>query len=273
MRQLWTRSGPAVRAGDTPSRNGSRKNYGILYEARDWVCDFDLPELHRTSPYQFPVDVDITSLVCDGYIISRSRRICIILELTVPMEENIEYWHQIKLGKYSTLQSPGWHIHYFSIEVGCRGFVPPRFSGISRLLGFDTSEFKRLRDNLQLVVRKCSYIIWLNRFNKDFNSTFRISVDGLSSTHAPSVSDKQVFPLSQEEKTRISNNRSAALLKLRASTNRKAALVRLRASKFKYRPVSPLHGSLPETVGTASSGIKVKPTLPVIASMRIFFRR
>ena len=124
-----------VRAGGTPFRSGAHKDFGILHNARDWACDFDLPELHSVNPYQFPAVVNITSLICDGYIISKSQRICIILELTVPMEENIEYWHHFKLGKYGELQSQGWTLHHFSIEVGCRGFVPRRFSGICRKLG------------------------------------------------------------------------------------------------------------------------------------------
>jgi hypothetical protein len=226
-----------VRAGGTPSRGSPRKDFGILHEGRDWICDFDLPELHSTTTYQFPADVDATSLVCDGYILSRSRRICIILELTVPMEENIEYWHQTKLGKYGELQSQGWTLHHLVIEVGCRGFVPPRFSGICRQLGFDSAGFKRMRDNLQLVARKCSYVIWLNRFNKDFNSSFRISVDGLS-TQGDAVLTKQVSQLSHAEKARITGNREAALLRLRESRNRKTALLRLRTSKFKYKPVN-----------------------------------
>src|SRR5690606_25370620 len=73
-----------VRAGGFPSRSRGCKSFGILSQARDWMCDFDLPELHKNSTYKFPSDIDITSLVCDGFIISRSTRICIILELTVP---------------------------------------------------------------------------------------------------------------------------------------------------------------------------------------------
>ncbi len=249
-----------IRAGGIPPRSMARKNFGILHEARDWTCDFHLPELHKDSTYQFPSDVDITSLMCDGYIISHSKRICIILELTVPMEENIEYWHQTKLDKYGTLHSTGWKLHYFAIEIGCRGFVPNRFSGISRQLGFDSLEFKRLRDNLQLVSRKCSYVIWLNRFNKDFNTSFRVSVDGLSATHTPHIISEQVIStqvplvpskLAKEDQARILNNRNSALLKLRESRNRKAALHKLRTKnqvlyKAKRKPIPQ---QLPDSLG------------------------
>jgi hypothetical protein len=36
----------------------------------------------------------------DGFVISRKHRICVGIELTVPMEHNISDWHQSKLKKY-----------------------------------------------------------------------------------------------------------------------------------------------------------------------------
>ena len=100
------------------------------------------------------------------------------------------------------------------IEVGCRGYIPPRFTSYMRQLGFSSPDTRKLRDNIQLVTRKCSYIIWINRFNKDFNSTLRVSVDGdllpVSSSSTPTAT---VVPLSQEVKDRISRNRESALVK------------------------------------------------------------
>ena len=141
-----------------PRRGSSRKDFGILGCARDWSCDFDLPEFHQGGRYQIPLDVDLSTL-CDGFIISRSKKVFIILELTVPMEENLEKWHQEKLEKYSKLLCPGWQVHLFVLEIGCRGFVPPRFRFCFSQLGFTSSEIRYLHDSLQLVARKCSYII------------------------------------------------------------------------------------------------------------------
>ncbi len=210
---------------------------GILNEARDWVCDFDLADLHSNTHYQFPINLDV-GLRCDGYILSRSKCICIILELTVPMEEHIEHWHQVKSDKYGNLFKPGWTFYCFAIEIGCRGFVPPRFSSITRRLGFSSSEFRQLRDNLQLVARKCSYVIWLNRFNKDFNSTIRITADGdsMDDGHVPDPSvhtavvdnpGDGAIEIDPALKTRASRNREAALLRLRESNNRRAARLKL----------------------------------------------
>jgi len=153
-------------------------DFGILSEAKDWVCDFDLPDLRQGSPYAFPVDVDATSIKIDGYIISRSKKICILIELTVPFEHNIEHWHFEKLEKYQSELSHirDWKLSYLILEVGCRGWIPGRFFSIVRNIGFVGREARRIYNNLQLVARKCSYVIWLNRFNKDFQSSTRITV-------------------------------------------------------------------------------------------------
>ena len=146
------------------------------------MVDFHLPELHQNHSYQIPFDVDVSPLMCDGFIISHSKKVFILLELTVPMEENIEKWHTEKSEKYSKLVCPGWQVHQLVLEVGCRGFISSRTVGLLRKLGLTAPETRVLRNNLQLVVRKCSYVIWINRFNKNFNSALRVSVDGVSFT-------------------------------------------------------------------------------------------
>jgi hypothetical protein len=95
------------------------------------------------------------------------------------MEENIEYWHAEKLDKYQKEFSHvcDWKIIFVMLEVGCRGWVPPRFSTLMRKLGFTSREIRNSISNVQLLVRKCSYTIWINRYNKDF-SPIRITIDG-----------------------------------------------------------------------------------------------
>ena len=50
----------------------------------------------------FPHDVAVTGHRPDGFLISRQTKICIILELTVPLEENIKSRHVKKTEKYNT---------------------------------------------------------------------------------------------------------------------------------------------------------------------------
>ena len=216
-----------VPAGKVPPRGVTRKDFGLLDLARDWSCDFHLPEFHKYSPYHIPLEVDISTLMCDGFIISRSKKIFIVLELSVPMEENIENRHQEKLKKYSKLVCPGWEVFLLIFEIGCRGFVV----SLVRKLGFTPPETRKLRDNLQLVARRCSYIVWINRFNKDFNTTLRVSVDGVSITDEASLA----VPLSAVVRDRITHNRESALLRLRARQNRRAALLKLTGKGVRYR--------------------------------------
>ena len=93
-----------VKAGEKscPGMVTKSRNLNVLAEARDWVCDFDLPDLRGDGPpYAFPVDIDANDLRCDGYIVSRSRKICIPIRLTVPFEDIIERWHLEKMERYS----------------------------------------------------------------------------------------------------------------------------------------------------------------------------
>ena len=99
-----------------------------------------------------------------------------------------------------------------------------------RKLGLTAPESKALRDILQLTARKCSYVIWINRFNKNFNPTLRISSDGVSLTEGSSAVHVQ-SSLSKDVQDRVSRSRNSAFLRLRASRNRRTALVKLRESR------------------------------------------
>ena len=57
---------------------------------------------------------------------SNSTKKVILIELTCPCEENMEKWHDEKLSKYlplkTTIESNGWSVHLFAVEVGAKGF-------------------------------------------------------------------------------------------------------------------------------------------------------
>jgi Reverse transcriptase (RNA-dependent DNA polymerase). len=148
------------------------KVYSMLNHANDWCCDFDLPEWRSAgSAYVFPFEVCATPLKMDGYVLSRNSRICFGIELTCPMEENIEKWHQSKLAKYeneisSEAKKNGWRFYSIIIEVGARGWVPT--STLSALTRLGLPAAKSLANRLSFIALKSSYIIWLNRFNQDF---------------------------------------------------------------------------------------------------------
>ena len=161
-----------VRAGAGMCKSSVTKLRGILGLARDWECDFDLPEFRSPlSKYLFPPEVCATPLKMDGYVMSRKHRICVGIELTVPMEHNIAKWHQSKLLKYENelrieAERNNWTFHSCVVEVGARGWIPP--SLISSLNKLGLPSVKNLSNDLSLLAMKSSYLIWLNRFNREF---------------------------------------------------------------------------------------------------------
>ena len=83
-----------VKAGSSvPKQPDKAPTFGLLDKARDWICDFDLPEFHPNgSQLVFPHVVCPTPLRIDGFIISMSAKVCIAgPELTVPLEEWISH--------------------------------------------------------------------------------------------------------------------------------------------------------------------------------------
>ena len=161
-----------VRAASVRARN--YRHLGLLANARDWTCDFDLPEFHRPPRPSFglPADVGVTSNRIDSFIVSRQTRNFIAgPELTVPMEENVDNQHSINTKRYGDMATQllgGWHLGgLLCLEMGCRGVDPPSFRNVVRLLALSSKEVAQLRDACAYVARYCSYLIWLNPHKRD----------------------------------------------------------------------------------------------------------
>ena len=111
-----------VKPSDKAAKPNTKKTIsGILNEANDWKIDSDLPEFQRDlNEFVFPFWICSTDLKPDCVIFSMQRKICIILEMTVPMDINIEKWHSVKLEKYQAgIQQEAnkdWSIHVYPIE-------------------------------------------------------------------------------------------------------------------------------------------------------------
>ena len=78
---------------------------------------------------------------------SEVAKTLIIGELTVPSEDNIADAEFRKRAKYTTLVSncrdAGWEVSFYTIEVGCRGYVAFSFRHYLRFLGISNSTIKR----------------------------------------------------------------------------------------------------------------------------------
>ena len=149
--------------------------------------------------------------------------------------------------------------HYLILEVGCRGFIPSRFFPMLRQLGFASRESRRLHNSLQLIARRCSYIIWVNRYNRDFRPfrfTEALSKAALTSAEAIRAEKNRLsalailqkkrassvpLPLTSDQFARATRNRALALVvrahktvtaqAARAQKNRQKALAILQSKK------------------------------------------
>ena len=50
--------------------------------------------------FVFPTHICATDALPDGFVFSNKLKICVVLEVTSPLEENIPYWHNVKKAKY-----------------------------------------------------------------------------------------------------------------------------------------------------------------------------
>ena len=113
----------------------------------------------------------MTDLEPDGYIISYSKRIVIIVELTVPAEDNVRKWHSEKTEKYNDIKKnaeKGWTVFTLALECGVRGWTPNFFYSDLRRLGLPPKDITDLTTLVIDAARKSSYVIFINRGNKQF---------------------------------------------------------------------------------------------------------
>ena len=141
---------------------------GILHYASDWVLLADL-----NSNYCFPVHIAFTQLRPDITIFSNSLRKVILIELTCPCEENMQSWHSTKINKYlalkTVIESNGWCVELFAVEVGARGYCSKSLLCCFKKLGFNNTCIRNTIKKLSKSSMECSFCIWLARNNKHWD--------------------------------------------------------------------------------------------------------
>ena len=84
----------------------------------------------------------------------------------------MEKRHLQKTQKYEQeLTSAVYEMHYMIVEVGARGGLPDTLRRRLRRLGFTKKEVGLVVEECVLMVRRCSFVIWCQRFNPDFVAT------------------------------------------------------------------------------------------------------
>ena len=148
---------------------------GILHQASDWVLLADLD-----NNYCFPVHIAFTQLRPDITIFSIVLREVILIELTCPCKENMESWHSTKINKYlalkATIESNGWSMELFAVEVGARGYCSKSILCCLKKLCFNNTLIRNNIKNFSKSSMECSFCIWLARNNKEWTSTTNLKV-------------------------------------------------------------------------------------------------
>lgn len=139
----------------------SRKPWGqnLLSGATDWNVAADLKDaLH------FPRHIVQTRERPDIVIWSDSTRQVLLVELTVPWEENMEAAFERKKTRYETLRADceerGWSCHVLPIEVGCRGFIGHTMITYLCKIGLTNRARKSATQRLQTAAEQASSWIW-----------------------------------------------------------------------------------------------------------------
>jgi hypothetical protein len=140
----------------------------VFCEANDWalMMDFD----HKRI--SLPVDIYVTDQRPDIIIISRSTKVVILVELTCPVEENIEAAAIRKEAKYHQLcedinsdKKTNWKCHLMTIEAGSRGFIAKSMYKFIRTLNASGRYASQTCKHISRVVQRCSYSIYTHRAN------------------------------------------------------------------------------------------------------------
>lgn len=165
-----------VAAGSRYKGNSNSSAHGLLLLGKDWIIHADLPELvAKGGAYRMPHEIIITDQKPDLVLISHEGKQMILIEVTSPNCENLEYWRQKKRDRYAAFKSNiavGRQCHIFTLEVSSRGFVlASSFFELMSALGIQGMKKKKLRDTLSKTALRCSYIIFINQFNEQMRKS------------------------------------------------------------------------------------------------------
>ena len=157
-----------VREGDRAWSIESRgKPPSLLDHAQDWKMAMDL----KGSSHPYPQEIKETGQRPDIVVYSRTAKSFILLELTVPLENSMDEWHQIKLAKYQPLTehlaSGGFRATVLAAEIGARGFVGYSAHKVCKKLGLPMRQTTRYLRAMSEAAERASCWIWMKRDTKE----------------------------------------------------------------------------------------------------------
>ena len=148
-----------LKEGECPVRKQKNPNMKLLNGASDWKVSADL----KTS-LQFPVHIIQTEKQPDIVAWSDSKKSVLLIELTVPWEENQEEAHERNKKRDETLCAncveKGWICYVIPIEVDCHGFTGHSVISFLSKIGITGRSLKVASNHLQTTARYASNWIW-----------------------------------------------------------------------------------------------------------------
>ena len=176
-----------VPAGSKHLTTRRENSSGLLTCANDRQCLVDYSNQHVI----FPPTITATDKRPDIVIWSETAKKAILIELTVPNEDNIVDAEFRKKDKYGELveacRSASWETHLLTVEVGVRGFVAGSFRRCLKLLGVPNPTISRTSSAASKTALRCSYSLFLAR-NLPLWKPLDLLVDSIS-TDSPRSAD------------------------------------------------------------------------------------
>ena len=103
----------------------------------------------------------------DVVLFSRSSKTIVLLEQTVPLENNDHLAHDRQTTKYSALvtacEENGFKTHMFALEVGCISYCPHSFLHCFEALGLPKSAARQIRSEASKTALRSLYVLFSQR--------------------------------------------------------------------------------------------------------------
>ena len=150
-----------VQADECPT-SACKINSCLLSTAQDWQWRVDIGERLKV-----PEQIATTTLWPDLILWSTETRQVLLIELTVPWEENIDVACERKLEKYQKLveqcKFKKWRTACYPIEVGCRGFAGRSVYCNSKSFRDDRRKKRKAIRAISESAEKASRWLWIKR--------------------------------------------------------------------------------------------------------------
>lgn len=148
-----------VKQGGKPP-SPSKNPQSFLSAGGEWNMRADLDR-----QLKFPQEITATSLRPDIVLCSTAAKTFIMVELTVPWEEEMEAAFERKKDKYAELANQcseaGWRAFSYPVEVWCRGYTGASTQRLLKSLGVKGFKLKKALKVLAEEAEQGSFWLWL----------------------------------------------------------------------------------------------------------------